>query len=85
MAKHLKKTVPFLISANQSAYGDGQFISERGRVISDLLEISDTLKSDSLLATIDIPKALGSFDNSFPNSTLDSYGFCNRFIKWMKI
>ena len=46
MAQRVKKTLPFLISANQSAYVDGRFISEVGRVISDLLEISDTLKLD---------------------------------------
>ena len=46
MAQCVKKTLPFLISANQSAYVDGRFISEGGRVISDLLEISDTLKLD---------------------------------------
>ena len=46
MAQRVKKTLPFLISANQSAYVDGRFISEGGRVISDLLEISDTLKLD---------------------------------------
>ena len=36
MAQRLKKTLPFLIAANQSAYVDGRFISEGGRVISDL-------------------------------------------------
>ena len=46
MAQRVKKTLPFLISSNQSAYVDGRFISEGGRVISDLLEISDTLKLD---------------------------------------
>ena len=40
MTQHLKKTLPFLISANQSTYVDGQFISEDGRLSSVLLEIS---------------------------------------------
>ena len=42
--------LPFLIFANQSV---NLFISEGGRLISELLEISDTLKLDGLLATID--------------------------------
>ena len=54
MAQRLKKTLPFLLSANQYAYVDGRFISACGRLISDLLEISDTLILDGLLATIDI-------------------------------
>ena len=41
-----KKTFPFLISTKQSTYVDVRFISEGGRFISDLSEISDTLKLD---------------------------------------
>ena len=71
LAQHLKKTLPFLISAIQSAYVDGRCISERGRFISDLLEISDTLKLDELLATTDIQKAFDSVDHAFIISTLE--------------
>ena len=83
--QRLKKTLPFIISANQSAYVDGRFISESGRFISDLLEISDTLKLDGLLATIDIQKAFDSVDHAFKISTLERYGFGNRFVRWVKI
>ena len=40
-------------------------ISEGGRLISDLLEISNLFKLDQLLATIDIQKAFDSIDYSF--------------------
>ena len=83
--QRLEKTLPFIISANQSAYVDGRFISESGRLISDLLEISDTLKLDGLLATIDIQKAFDSVDHGFIISTLERYGFGNRFVRWVKI
>ena len=63
MAHRLKKTLPFLISARQFAYVDEQLISEGERRISDFLEISDTLKLDDLLATIDIQKAFDSVDH----------------------
>ena len=85
LAQRLKKTLPFLISANQSAYVDRRFISEGGRLISDLLEISNTLKLDGLLATIDIQKAFDSVDHAFIISTLERYGFGNRFVRWVKI
>ena len=70
LAQRLKKAFPFLFSAKQSAYVDGRFISEGGRLISDLLEISDALKLDGLLATIDIHKAFDSVDHAFVISTL---------------
>ena len=83
--QRLKKTLSFLISANQSASVDGRFISKGGKLISDLLEISDTLKLDGLLATIDIQKAFDSVDHAFIISTLERYGFGNKFVRWVKI
>ena len=49
------------------------------------MERSSTLKINSLLATIGIPKSFGSVDHSFLISTLERYEFANRFIKWLKI
>ena len=84
LAPLLKKALPFPISANQSAYVGGRFISESGRLVFNLLEISDTLKLDGLLATIDIQKAFDSVDHAFIVSTLERYGFGNRFVRWVK-
>ena len=84
MAQRLKKTLPFLISTNQSVYADGWFISEGVTLICDLLEITDTLKLEGLLATIDILKAFDSFDRLFLISTLERHGFGNRFLKLVK-
>ena len=84
LAQRLKKTLLFLISANPSVFVDGWFISEGGRLISGLLKISDTLKLDGLLATIDIQKAFDSVDHAFVISTLERYGFDNRFVRWVK-
>ena len=44
MTQRVKKTLSFLVSANQSTYVDWQFISEGGRVTSDLFEVSNALK-----------------------------------------
>ena len=49
------------------------------------MEISDILKLDGLLATIDIQKAFDSADHAFIISTLERYGFGNRFVRWVKI
>ena len=41
LAERLKNVLPSLISKNETAYVKGRFISEGGRLISDILEISD--------------------------------------------
>ena len=81
LGQRLKKILPFLIFAKQSACADGRFLSEDGRLISDLLEISDTLKLDELLATLDIQKAFDSVDYAFIISILERYGFGNKFVR----
>ena len=44
LAERLKKVLPSLIFKNQTAYVKGRFMSEGGRLISNILEISDKLK-----------------------------------------
>ena len=43
LSTRIKNVLPFLISSNQTAYSKNKFISESGRVISDILEIAKTL------------------------------------------
>ena len=57
LANRLQDVMPNLVSENQSAYVSNRFISEGGRLILDILEITDSLQIDGLLMTIDIEKA----------------------------
>ena len=57
LAERLKAALPFLISSNQTAYLNGRFIGEGGRLICDISEVSDLLKLKGLLLTVDIEKA----------------------------
>ena len=43
LSTRIKTVLPFLISSKQMAYVKNRFISESGRVISDVLEIANTL------------------------------------------
>ena len=43
LSTRIKTVLPFLISSNQTAYVKNRFMSESGRVISDVLEIANTL------------------------------------------
>ena len=60
LVERLKKVLPFLISENQTTYVKGRFITEGGRLIFDILEISDNLKIKGFLWTLDFEKTFDS-------------------------
>ena len=84
LAERLKSVRPCLISSDQTAYVKGRFISEGGRLISDVLEISDKLQIKGFLMTVDIEKAFDSINHCFLIKVLEEYGFGKDFIKWIK-
>ena len=84
LAKRLKNVLSPLISDNQTAYVNGRFFSEGGRLISDILEISDMLSLKGLLLTVDIQKAFDSVNHQFLILVLKKFGFGNTFIKWIQ-
>ena len=53
LSKRLKNVPLSHISDNQSAYVDGRFISESGRLITDVLQTTDMLKLSGMLVTIE--------------------------------
>ena len=85
LAERFKKVLPSLTSKNQTAYVKGRFISEGGRLIFDILEISNNLKIKGFLMTLDIEEAFDSVNHLFSITTLEKYGFKEYFIKWMQI
>ena len=84
LAKRLKNVLSPLISDNQTAYANGRFISEGGRLISDILEISDMLSLKDLLLTVDTQKAFDSVNHQFLILVLKKFSFGNTFIKWIQ-
>ena len=85
IATRLKKILNNLISENQIAYLNNRFISEGGRLISDIVEITDLLHIKGILLTVDIEKAFDSVNHLFLVSALEKYGFKNDFIRWIKL
>ena len=78
------KNLPCLISSDQTAYVKGIFISEGGRLISDVVEMCDKLQIKGFLMTVDIEKAFDSINHCFLIKVLEKYGFEKYFIKWIK-
>ena len=85
LAERLKTAIPSLISSNQTACLNGRFISEGGRLISDIFEVNDLLKLKELLLTVDIEKAFDSVNNNFLLKVLENYGFSHEFFRLIKI
>ena len=61
----IKNVLPFLISSSHTAYVKNRFVSESGRVISDILEVSYLLALEGFLVTVDIEKAFDSVNHRF--------------------
>ena len=54
LATRLRETLPNLISFQQTAYVKNRFIGEGGRLISDILEMSESLNLKGYIVTVDI-------------------------------
>ena len=65
LAERLKNVLPEIISSNQNPYVKDRCISEGGRLISDLLEMSEVLNKEGFLVTNDIEKAFDSVNHHF--------------------
>ena len=71
--------------SQQTAYVANRCISQSRRLISELLDVTEKLKSKSYLVTIDIAKAFESLDHSFLLTTLEKFSFVTNIIDWTKI
>ena len=67
LPESLKNVLPSLISSDETAYVKGRFISEGGRLISDVLGVCDKLQIKGFLMTLDIEKAFDSINHWFFN------------------
>ena len=54
IATRLKKIFKYLISENQIEYLNNRFISKGGRVISDIVGITDLLHIEVIILTVEI-------------------------------
>ena len=61
----LKSVISTIVNENQVVYVNNRFISESGRLISDVLEITNSIDIEGLLMAVDIEKAFDSINHSF--------------------
>ena len=60
----LKSVIFTIVNENEVAYVNNRFISENGRLTSDVLKITNSLDIEELLMTVDIEKAFDSINHS---------------------
>ena len=70
----LKKLLNNLISENQTAYLNNKFISEGGRLIFDVVEITDSYQIEGILLKVEIEKTFNSVNHLFLVTSLKSMG-----------
>ena len=85
LASRLKSVISLIVNENQVAYVNNRFISKSGRLISDVLEITNSLDTEEILMKADIEKVFDSINHSFLMCVLKKFGFGNNFRKWIKI
>ena len=73
------------MNENQVAYVYDRLIRESGGLISDVLEITNSLNIEGLLMTVDIEKAFDSINHSLLICLFKKFGFGNDFQKWNSV
>ena len=74
----------FLVSSNQTASVKNRFTSESGRVILDILEISNTHALEGFLVKVDIEKAFDSVNHCFLLQIIQKFRCGIDFAIWIK-
>ena len=85
LASRLKSVISSIVNENQVAYVNNRFISKSGRLISDVLEITNSLDTEEILMNADIEKAFDFINHFFLMCVLKKFGCGNNFRKWIQI
>ena len=73
-----------MISNEKTAYVKDRFICETGRLMSDIIEVSDVFNIDGFLVTMVIEKAYDSLNHPFLPAVLKKFGFGSSCINWIE-
>ena len=85
LANRLHKTLPTIISEDQSGYIKGRYIGENIRTIVDLIDITKHKINPGVILFLDFEKAFDSVSWDFLFKVLKRFNFGDVFITWIKI
>ena len=80
----IKTVIGTVVSNDQTAYVPGRHIGESVRLISDLLEYTDTQNIPGFMITADIEKAFDSIEHTFVTAAPKKFGFGPSLLQWVK-
>ena len=80
----LKKVICKLVTQDQTAYIPGRYTGESVRLISDILEYTDSENCEGYMFAADIEKAFDSLDHNFILAVLEKMGLGSDFIQWVR-
>ena len=85
IASRMKTVLDKIISVTQRGFIAGRQISDCTRLVYDVMQAAETNNLSGLLLLIDFQKAFDSISWNFLYKTLDLFGFCPKFIDWIKL
>ena len=85
LAKRMEQILPKLIHTNQTGFISGRYIGQNIRLLSDIMEFSDSKKFPGILLFVDFEKAFDTLEWSFILKTLEAFNFGDNFKKWVSV
>ena len=83
LAKRMEQHLPKLIHSDQTGFVNGTYIGRR--LLSDIMEFSDSKNFQGILLFVDFEKAFDTLEWSFISKTLEVFNFGNKFKKWFTV
>ena len=75
LSSQIKNFLLSVTSSNQNSYITNRFLGKCGRLVSDILEMTDILNIKGYHLIIDIKKVFDSNDHNFLFAVLEKYDF----------
>ena len=85
LAKRMEQHLPKLIHSDQAGFVNGRYIGQNIRLLSDIMEFSDSKNFQGILLFVDFEKAFDTLEWSFISKTLEVFNFGNKFKKWFTV
>ena len=85
LAKRVEQCLPKLIHSDQTGFVHGRYIGQNIRLLSDIMDYTDAMKSPGILLFVDFEKAFDTLEWPFILKALEAFNFGQNFIKWFSV